>query len=442
MMRKIVLLLAMLVLGACSRDENGAEILSEAEAFVAAGDGSMAMLRATDALECSLDSAQTSRAYILIAQGHRMAGNANAAMEFTRMAVSYDPTARGALVEAATLAGKPELALEELQKITPTDAASRIEWLRSFVAPAMASNRRNEAINALRELYADSVTLSLSQRVILAHDYIDCRLTDSAAMLMTEINLDAITNPEELEKYAEYQAQIGAREEALISLRRASTLRDSLMRSATAAGVYNRLYELEHQRHVEDSENNRRRTFVLLAVAAAFVVIGALLIYSQRVRSRRKILETENRLLLLSNELRTISTQQRDTVGRLFRNRYESIEMAANLILDGSSAARVMKEINARVEATRSPEFIAELEKAVNECHNGIIERMRRDLTLTDSDISTALFSAAGLSARVVCLILNCTPAALYNKKYRLKKKIQDSNLPDEIRIEYLTVIS
>jgi len=433
----IAVLLLLICVSACSDGKQGAELLAEAEEYAAKGDGGAAMVRATDALERGLDSAQTSRAYLVIAGSHHMAGNLNAAMEFTRQAAEYDPAARPALALAATDAGEPELALSILAQITPPDSAARMEWLRNFIAPAIATNRHADAIEALRELYADSVMLPLEYRVLLAREY-----PQDESAILSDIDLNAIADPEGLEAYAELMEEKGRSSLALPALHRAAAVRDSIMRAATASGVYNRLYEIEHERHLADSAKSRRRTLAAGATTIFIIAIAATLIYIQKVRSRRKILEAENRLLIASNELRAISEQQRSTIGRLFRGSFESIEMAANLLLDGAATQRVMKELNARVDTSRSPEFMSELEKTVNECHNGIISRMRSDLSLNDTDVSTALYCATGLSPRVICLLLDCSPTAFYNKKYRLKRKISESELPDQIRADYLSILS
>ena len=72
------------------------------------------------------------------------------------------------------------------------------------------------------------------------------------------------------------------------------------------------------------------------------------------------------------------------------------------------------------------------LEAQIDRYRDGAIATLRSRVSpLSDADIKVALYCAAGLSPRVICMLLDCSPSALYNKKYRLKGKIRACGAPD-----------
>lgn len=443
MIRKLLVTCGLFwALASCKPEGGCRSPIMEAGRQAAAGDYAAAMSLASETLEQDPDSATASRACLLIAECHRRAGNHDAALLFTQKAADFSPNAHRDLVSAAVMANRPELAMSVLDRMPPADSVQRVEWLRLFVAPALATNRRDEAIGALRELYADSAWLTMEQSAILARDFLERGLTDSADVVVSAAAQSMVNGPHDLLALADFLKARGKSEEAFGTLRKTVMMQDSLLDASAAADIYNRLYDIEHQRHVDEMNRDRRATYALLALSLSALIVVLILMYFQRSISRSKLLEAENRLLLASNELRNAGEQRRSTLGRLFRGSFESIEMAANLLLDGAAMSKVTKELTARVESCRTPEFMSRLEQAVNECYNNVITRMRSELSLSEADISTALFCAAGLSPRVVCLLLNCTASALYNKKYRLKRKILNAHLSEEVRREYLSIIS
>ncbi len=432
-----------LALASCTTpDESRRSPIDEAERQVAAGDFAAAMSLASDTLEHDPDSSTASHACLIIAECHHRAGNNDAAFLFSQKAADFSPDARRDLVSAAVRVNRPELAMSVLTDMAPADSAQRVEWLRLFVAPALATNRRVEAIGALRELYADSVWLTMAQRAILARDYLERGFIDSADVVVSAVAQHIVSEPHDLLALADFLQARGKHAEAFGTLQRAVAMQDSLLNASAAADIYNRLYDIEHQRYIDDMNRNRRATYAVVGLSLLALIVVLILMYFQRLVSKRKLLEAENRLLLASNELRNAGEQRRSTLGRLFRSSFESIEMAANLLLDGAAMSKVTKELTARVDSCRTPEFMSRLEQAVNECYNNTITHMRSELSLSEADVSTALFCAAGLSPRVVCLLLNCTASALYNKKYRLKRKILNAHLPEEKCREYLSIIS
>lgn len=438
-----LLYLLPLALAACSAPRPDARALVDsATARIERRDYAAAMSIAAEALDAAPDSATASEACVLIADCHSAAGNHAAAMAFARRAADLDSAARSVFVKAATAAGRPHDALAELALVHPADSSARVEYLRLFAAPAIATGRHDEAFDALRSLHADSVWLPVELRARLACEYLRRGLPDSAARVIPPAAIDRATTPADFNALADYFEAARRPGEALEAVRRMASQQDSLLSASMAADIYNRLYNIEHARRVGEETRTRRNALLWAAGVALLAAVAVVAFLLQRAASRRRLLEAENRVLLAWREVQASREQSRDTISRLFRDSYDSLELAANLLIDGTATARVVRQLTAKVDSCRSPEFLNGLEKAVNECYDDAIARLRQAVCLNQADLTTALYCAAGLSPRVVCLLLDCTPSALYNRKYRLKTKIHHALLSEAERTEFLSIIS
>ena len=187
---------------------------------------------------------------------------------------------------------------------------------------------------------------------------------------------------------------------------------------------------------------------LLLAMGAAVVLASLLgvVILVMRLRATRRRAETERELLMLNDELRrrheenraqeTSLAEMSSRVDRLFRDHYDAIEMAANLLLDASlsknSEKRIADSLSGIVDGCREPKFLRSLEQTVNTYRDNVIERLRTQLPdLSEADMTIILYAAGGLTPRVMSLLTGLTPSALYNRKYRLKKRISSSEVAD-----------
>lgn len=443
----LLLLLAVVLMCACTTHPTGdaATLCARAGEAAESGDYATAIALASDALDrMDSDTDPTLRADALMTIGHAhaAAGNDAAALAYAREARMASPgyaAARRYLVDAATRAGEYTLALEELDSIPAPDAASEAVTLRQRAAAALGAGHTEVAAGALRRLYADSLWLPVEQRAALARIYLAAGRRDSAAIVMAGADSETAMSAADLRALATYHAATGDDSAARDALLRLDATQDSLLRTIAAARIYGNLYSQEHERLMAQTEATRtarlRLTIAIVAALAALTALTAALLYA-RARHRRRYLEAENRLLLAGEELDRLAAQSRSDIGRLFRDSYDSVEMAANMLIDSSAsanvAANIRRRLEMRVEACRKPEFLATLEAQTDRYRDGAMATLRSRVNpLSDADIKVALYCAAGLSPRVICMLLDCSPSALYNKKYRLKGKIRACGAPD-----------
>ena len=68
----------------------------------------------------------------------------------------------------------------------------------------------------------------------------------------------------------------------------------------------------------------------------------------------------------------------------------------------------------------------------MNKYRNNAIARLREQIPdLTETEMTIILYAAGNLTPRVMCMLTDLSAPALYNKKYRLKKKIAASGARD-----------
>lgn len=433
----------MALTAACTPAPDPETLIDSALRSYRSGDYASALLTATEALDATGDdSILTADVYILLADCHRAAGNVSGQLASAEAAISAAPSylpSKRALIDAASSSGQYRRALTLLASMPDADTDPD-GWNRmQLVDPALKSGQRDMAMRALLSLHADSMWLSPERLALLAETY-----PDRADEFFANIDPDKLKSPDDIAAVASYYAgRDPAR--AIRLYRRMNTVRDSLAASMVSARFFQQLYDNEHSRRIEHAHRSTLLGYGIILSLAVIAAIVATMLYHKSAY-RRKLLEAENRLLMADRELHELATRSKDTIGRLFRESYNDTELAANLLIDSSTSAKggdsLIRHLSARVDSCRSPGFMARLEETVNSCHSDAMVRFRRDIpTVSDNDIAIALYCAAGLSPRVICLLLNCSPAALYNKKYRLKRKIQTSAATDDAKAEYLKII-
>jgi len=231
----------------------------------------------------------------------------------------------------------------------------------------------------------------------------------------------------------DYYAGRGRRREA----DKARQLRRRIL--AVPAGSQDALWQARYCQKVREyalyKERCRKEAwmggFLFLFLTAGTVILWQM----QRLRSRRMendalLSEASGLQRLLSGQcernetLRTLvqgQLQERFTViGRLCDTYYEA---------QGTRAERkaIAEQVKAEIDALQhDPSVFAEMEKAVNDCRNGLLDVLRRELpALKTADYQLMVYLACGFSNRSISLLLGETIEVVYKRKSRLKARIR-----------------
>ena len=120
----------------------------------------------------------------------------------------------------------------------------------------------------------------------------------------------------------------------------------------------------------------------------------------------------------------------------LMKDRYEKVEMAANLLLDNSfqkiPTPTSPRPFTTKCRAAGSRSSSAPLEDALSRYCDNVIARLRTSVpSLSPQEMTPrALYCAAGLSARVISMLTDRSAASLYTARHRLRKKYRNLAFP------------
>ena len=409
-----------------------------------------AMMAADEVLsDAAADEEVKGRAYMIMSLCHAAAHNSASALSFAEMALGCNPDdeeTQGVYAEALTDAQRYRDCVEFIDNL-PTGR----EELRRRMIPALSGLSEWQRVVAL----TDSIGLDeLSDDELLHLAYSLARMgrlgpgSQELEMLTLE-GWQRGYSRDELRLLADIYTASGDRVRAGEMVRRLTAMQDSLIASLAESKVYEDLYTLEHSRRREEEMKVRRSELRLLLAVGTGVLLASLLlvvILMMRLRSARRRADSERQLLMLREELKhrreesiaqeTSLAEMSSRVDRLFRDHYEAIEMAANLLLDASlsknSEKKIADSLSSIVDGCREPKFLRSLEQTVNAYRDNVIERLREQIPgLSEADMNIILYAAGGLTPRVMGLLTGLSASALYNRKYRLKKRIAASDVPD-----------
>lgn len=438
-----LLILPLLLLAGCSSSPSGAdEQFGYARELFDSGDYARALLEAAEASDKTTSDSLLSDIYVLMSRCHGVTGNFELQLSFALRAMTADqgnPEAFYALVEATLACGDAEGTLQLLPEITDPEYTLH----RRAQCGRMLGNEYME-FSALRSLMeSDTMILTGEECVRAAVMFASEGKPDSAAIMIGVV--DGSSDPSILEALAGYWAMADSPEAEIETLRTLTCVNDSIMEGMVRRGVYEKLYEISEESHRREAATQRQRLTLTVAGSAIFIlilVVIMLLLLFRRSVERRKAVEAESGLLLLRQEM----DQLRQRSGSLLRERYESMEMAANLLLDNSfskkSDANITAALNSEVESWRKPDFLAALENSIDSVNDGLIGRIRQTvMSLTDADMMLLLYCAAGFSPRVISLLTGRTTNSLYTAKHRLRHKIMDSTVSESDKQQILELI-
>lgn len=439
----IIILIALLA--ACSDvgSESASAELTRAEKAFSESDYASAMNISASALDLPQpDSIVCARLYDIIARCHRIAGNAESELSYAQQAAEWAPNdslVRQELVLSAISAGRHDLAMEQLELMAPTDEFR----LHMLPLPAIKTGHIDLARDALVHLYSNNLWMPVSQMAMLAEIYNSEGLPDSASAVIDGIDPTQLIDTDDLEAMLRYYDSTGNTQMSMETVRKLATVLKSRFAVASAQEIYSRLYEIEHSARAERQARDRNRIVVLsLCVALLLLAAGMVtwwLLY-RHASERRRLLQKQNDLLMLSME-------RRRAMSDLFSERNRSIELMGNLMIDASvsdkaATKRISSTLADEIDRFRSEEVVEEIARTLNECFDNIITRLEKDVpTLSHAERVLTLYSAAGLSARVVCLLTSQTPAAVYAQKHRIRKKIQASEASASDQQQYLDLL-
>lgn len=148
------------------------------------------------------------------------------------------------------------------------------------------------------------------------------------------------------------------------------------------------------------------------------------------VASNHSKIRTQN--VLLNKQIKLIEN--------IFSTHIETLDILSKEYFEKKGAevqtrATVLKNLEHELLKLSNKDSMKMIEEVVNKIHNNILTDIRTELpALTDKDISLLTLFFAGFSAKSICLVMNWQVANFYNRKRRIREKIETSDVPHRER--------
>ncbi len=313
--------------------------------------------------------------------------------------------------------------------------------------------------------YRESITSILKQsslfpqRVMskdyrnLARDYAALAMPDSAVFYMKKAenliknNIDTQVTYSinyELSKYkGDYKTALENYEE-LFDLNAYVT--DSIMGKSVLVTLQDYItQQAEYDNYIAEQKRNRLYyiiTFLVLGIIAASIILY--------LRWKNKNQEMEKNLQLAQSIRDTLHikegqlSEMNTQIQALFSQQFSVIDELCNVYFETKDTKaekdRIYKEVLKQINDIGTNK-VSQLEVIVNTYRNQIMRDFRKDFPNLNSDIyQFAIYQFSGFSSRAISIFMNEKIENIYNKKSRLKNRIQKSDVPR--KEEYLSLMA
>lgn len=168
----------------------------------------------------------------------------------------------------------------------------------------------------------------------------------------------------------------------------------------------------------------------LLLFITAVLATLVLYFWARKAQLEKQLMEEreENeRLMSVAEDLKKADKKNLDTLERLCEQ-YYIYEGTDNL------QPRILNEVRSIVEGLRSDPVVRKnLEQQLNLRYDEVMTRLRQAFpNLKEEDYLLYMFTASGFSSTTISTLLEKDKPYVYNRIYRLKERIKNSDMSDK----------
>lgn len=407
--------------------------------------------------------------YRCISDCYNMTYNAAEELRYIRMAhdcfervesVAHERYARLRMGRAYMNCGKLEEAIQICEALLTDSAVIQDTNLLSNVlslygkiaASAYDFSVAKEALQRLCEI--PQYDWAVSDYCNLARIYNNEQLEDSAQFYLDKAKCLVRKEADSVYIYRALYEMALANEDAEAALenyRKIIALNDSVTKATLHQSVaiahrdhYRSEALLTSERAVRD-----KRFFLVCLISILSVSAFGILYYREGKKRKEaelaRTLETAYEVTLTVKRQRDDLTAMQQRIDRLFGEQFTTLEILVNTYLDhegtDKSSMLILHKVEALIEEFRNPKKLKNLESIINESKHNIVSRLREQIpSIKEADVQLFIYLCAGFSLRAIKLFMKEKLENIYNKKSRLKSKIQRSNAADaEDFLEHLS---
>lgn len=145
------------------------------------------------------------------------------------------------------------------------------------------------------------------------------------------------------------------------------------------------------------------------------------------------ISENENKISNISSEL----SHQNDLIEKLFHERFAELNKFSHDYFLKKDCEKlrhtILSDFEKVYQTIKSDDYMAKLKQIVNECRCNILSKIREQMPkFKETDITFIALYLAGFSPGAICMIMDITISNYYDKKRRLRLRIESSEAIDK----------
>ena len=239
---------------------------------------------------------------------------------------------------------------------------------------------------------------------------------------------------------------------------------DSLFINVSQNKVTETIKEHYQIRAMEEMEQRikEKEAFIVLCIIF-FLSICLLIVAFKLYRSRQneKQLRLENTVSTLHEQMeiyRSLHIQKSEEMERvikdshqsvfrqksqiiaIFRNQYEKINKILSLYADDPQSSytqkELIRELDRTIDSFHANKTIKQMEEYADKYLDGIMQKLRAHFTtFSERDFVLLLYLIVGFTPKAISLFVKETPKNIYNRKYRLKERIEKSSIENKQEI-------
>ncbi|MDE6715596.1 MAG: hypothetical protein K2J74_03845 [Muribaculaceae bacterium] len=230
--------------------------------------------------------------------------------------------------------------------------------------------------------------------------------------------------------------------------RHASRLKAILKSGGEANKLGEALYLQKEKEFMLYKERIRHQQILFGSIMALLIALGIILWQRQRI----KIKDANNMALIAEASALMSSLKHQECectdlqlkMQSVFNNRFSTIDRLCDTYYEtqGTNTERqaIVKQVKAEIDELKSDSgLFAEMESCVNNCNDGILDKLRNDISLLKvEDYRLAVYLASNLSNRTIAVLMGENMNVIYKRKSRLKAKISAIDSPN--KAQYLSI--
>lgn len=228
--------------------------------------------------------------------------------------------------------------------------------------------------------------------------------------------------------------------------RKASRLKALIRSAGDCDALATALYLQKEKEFMLYKERAKRELYICIGVVILLVAAGIIVLLRQRLKL--KLLQNEA-LMAEASGLKIRIDAGRSDVDRLekklhglLENRFALIDSLCQTYYESQGMKNerkaIVDKVKSEIEAVRTDSF-AEMEKAVNDCLDSLLVRVRESYPdIKESDYQLLVYLSCSLSTRTISLLVGESVEVVYKRKSRLKSRMKE--LVEPVFPEVMTV--